>query len=95
MNYVIREISQTCLACPAQWEGFLADGRAFYIRYRWGVLSFSVSSSKSNDVSDAVLGDNVYREQIGESLDGFIYFDRVKQLLGEREIILCGELSNE
>jgi hypothetical protein len=35
---MVLRIVQTCAACPSQWEGFLGDGRAFYIRYRFGTL---------------------------------------------------------
>ncbi len=31
-------LAQTCNACPAQWEGELTDGRALYVRYRYGRL---------------------------------------------------------
>lgn len=38
----IDRIVQTCAACPSQWEGFLTDGRAFYIRFRHGSLYMDV-----------------------------------------------------
>lgn len=36
---IIEHLTQTCGACPSQWEGELEDGRMLYIRYRWGYLS--------------------------------------------------------
>lgn len=35
---VVRQ-TQTCIACPEQWEGEFADGRRFYFRYRWGTAA--------------------------------------------------------
>jgi hypothetical protein len=41
---VVRVV-QTCEACPSQWEGFLADGRAFYARFRGGCLSVTAHAT--------------------------------------------------
>lgn len=30
----IVHLKQTCTACPSQWEGRLADGTHFYVRFR-------------------------------------------------------------
>lgn len=66
----IAEIRQTCCGCPSQWEGRLADGRAFYVRYRWGYLSIRTSEGS---VDDAVRSEEeAYGEQIGKPLDGMI-----------------------
>lgn len=39
----VAELTQTCSACPSQWEGRLEDGSAIYIRYRWGRLGVAVA----------------------------------------------------
>ncbi len=39
----IRNLVQTCDACPSQWDAETEDGRNVYIRYRWGYLSVDVS----------------------------------------------------
>lgn len=31
----LKEYTRTCLACPAQWEGYLTDGTWIYVRCRW------------------------------------------------------------
>lgn len=36
-------LTKTCGGCPAQWEGLTEDGRAVYVRYRWGILSVGVA----------------------------------------------------
>lgn len=43
------ELVQTCPTCPMQWDGTLADGRKLYIRYRWGLLTYSIWPSTGRD----------------------------------------------
>ena len=63
----VKKLSKTCDACPSQWEGETTDGRVVYIRYRWGYLSAGIGA----DIGEAVR-DNLYEEQIGGELDGYI-----------------------
>jgi len=93
MKLEIKNIRKTCSACPTQWEGYLDDGRMFYIRYRYGRLAFRISETPTDNVYDAVSGEALYMEQIGDDLDGFISLSRVKEALKEKDIILCGEES--
>jgi len=63
---IIKELRQTCFACPSQWEGTTADGRDVYIRYRWGNLTASVNgivvySNAPGDFLDGVIGDHEMR----------------------------------
>jgi hypothetical protein len=75
---VVTALKKTCTACPAQWEGTLDDGRALYIRYRWGGLS--VGAGK--DIDDAVKnrwGDKaLFEENVGDGLDGYMDFEELK-----------------
>ncbi len=77
---IVDSITQTCGACPSQWEGHLKDGRMFYARYRWGCLSIEVSKEPTNDVYMAMGedGDLIYNEQLGGEYDG---------VLGQAELI--------
>lgn len=70
----IARIVQTCSSHPSQWEGYLADGRAFYIRYRHGHLSMVAhladpfaddAVSLFDDVSAGGGGDMPYDELRG------------------------------
>ena len=54
MLATVETIEQTSDACPAQWEGKLTDGRTFYIRYRWGYLTFRVSEKPTDNIKLAV-----------------------------------------
>jgi hypothetical protein len=71
-------ITQTCLACPSQWEGELDDGRFFYARYRWGGLTFSTGES----LDAAVMGTLVYEGDHGEGLDGWMDTETMAHLVG-------------
>ena len=66
-RFKLRKLTQTCSASPAQWEGETTDGRAVYIRYRWGWLEAGVGA----DLADAI-SNYVYREQLGPEFDGSI-----------------------
>lgn len=75
----IQELTQTCDACPAQWEGTTDDGRAVYVRFRWGYLSVCLSPQPSEDVDDAVGGDEVFGAQLSDDMDGWLSYDRLRQ----------------
>lgn len=65
---VVVALSQTCGACPSQWEGETRDGRAVYIRYRWGTLTAGMGDS----IDEAVGDDRFFAKQVGDGLDGTI-----------------------
>lgn len=67
----IEKITQTCSACPSQWEGEFTNGKPFYIRYRWGYLSVR-EGKKGGDVMSAVSGEEIFGEQLGDGMDGVI-----------------------
>jgi hypothetical protein len=65
----VNNLVQTCFACPTQYEGYTEDGRPVYIRYRWGYLSICIGKVGGN-VYNAVDGEEIYGEQLGDGLDG-------------------------
>lgn len=73
-DLVIADLTHTCLACPSQWEGRLADGRPLYIRYRWGRLRVRLG----------VHGDELLTMMPpgADSYDGFLELDEVLALTG-------------
>lgn len=77
----VKTLVKTCVACPAQWEGHIEDGRMFYVRYRWGIFSVSISDSPTEDVSDAVNAKVFHTEQIGDHVDGHITESDMKGIL--------------
>jgi hypothetical protein len=69
----VREIKQTCFACPSQWEGHLDDGRMFYVRYRWGGLRIELSNSPTENISDVFHdGEIIHTETLGDGFDGML-----------------------
>jgi hypothetical protein len=69
---VVRKLTQTCFACPSQWEAILDDGRMAYFRYRWGNLSIRVSDKPTEDVMDAAGGKEVFNMNLGGEWDGVL-----------------------
>lgn len=66
----VKKIVETCGACPAQWEGSLEDGRTIYIRYRYGYLAVRVSLIPTEDVWEAVRGEEIFGTDYGDAWDG-------------------------
>lgn len=60
-------LTQTCEACPAQWDGMTDDGREVYVRYRGSCGSVRVA--KPGDHSEF------------SALDGYAvcYFERIDE----------------
>ena len=57
----IKNLTQTCGACPSQWEGEREDGAHVFIHYRHGHLYVSVNSILvfSKNISDNPFNDGV------------------------------------
>jgi hypothetical protein len=75
----VTEITQTCTACPSQWDGHTEDGYTIYVRFRHGYLSVRRSRKESRDVGEAVMGDEVFAYNHPDA-DGFIDFEELKQI---------------
>lgn len=73
-------ITQTCNACPSQWEGTLDDGRMVYVRYRWGGLSIRVSNLPTKKVMEAVDGEEIFYKDIGDGLDGILEYSKLVEI---------------
>jgi hypothetical protein len=69
-NPQINTSTQTCFACPEQYEGQLVDGRRFYFRYRNGWASLAVGG-------DDVSGRQDVGMAVGDGLQGI--FDSPEQ----------------
>ena len=67
----IKSITQTCNACPSQWEGETVDGEEIYIRYRWGTLRIDLD------------GETVFEQDMGDALDGYMDWEEVEDILEE------------
>jgi len=71
MKYVVKEITQTCFACPSQWSGTTEDGKEIYIRYRWGCLSVEIN------------GKEILRGGFGDGLEGLMPFSDLEEITKE------------
>ncbi len=76
----IIKITNTCFACPSQWEAFTDDKFPIYIRYRWGYLSVRLGQQNSS-ISSAVGGDEIFGKQLADDLDGTLEYSKLKEIL--------------
>lgn len=80
----VTKLTQTCGACPAQWEGETADGRSVYVRYRWGCLRVSFGPT----VMDAVRGDDESGDDIamelGDGFDGTLTMKELREATADK-----------
>jgi hypothetical protein len=61
--------TQTCTACPSQWEGVCSDGRHIYIRFRWGCLTYGLGDTIDDAVTNSLKCDGI---EISDGLDGWM-----------------------
>jgi hypothetical protein len=81
----VKNLIQTCGACPSQWE-FDTDGnRRAYVRYRGGYLSVRISLP-GGDTMGAVTGYEVLGQNIGGSLDGVLEWEEVAKRIKHIQI---------
>ncbi len=72
----VKELRDLGGACPTQWEGRTLDGRAVYIRYRFGQLTVDVD------------GETLYSEGVGaDEMDGVM---TTEEMLGHTGITVVG-----
>lgn len=67
------KLTETCVACPKQWEGYKDDGTFIYIRYRHG--SFRIDEGE--------VGNAIHQEYIGHELAGSMEDDEFKALINK------------
>jgi len=75
----IIKVTQTCTACPSQWDAVTDDNRIVYIRYRWGHLTISVGEPNDTDEWAGVNGRVIFAESIGDSFDGFMTYTQLTE----------------
>lgn len=81
---LLRSLTETCRSCPSQWEGMTEDGRAVYVRYRWGYLSVGVGRTLREAVDASCSDDEWFGVEIGGGYSGDISEDDMLALTGLR-----------
>jgi len=51
--YKVKEYEKTSVAAPSQWEGYLTDGREFYIRWRNDNFYFEIDGEEKLSYKDS------------------------------------------
>ena len=83
----VANFKQTCAACPSQWEGKLKDGRMFYIRYRWGYLSVSISKEATDNLSDVFNDDaKEFGMNFGDAMDGVLSTNEMIEAISNKVV---------
>jgi len=80
VNMEVRELVQTCGACPAQWEFRTCQNRPVYVRYRHGYLSIKIGEPDAS-IFSAVSGRSLFGEGRGGPYDGTIEWEMVKEII--------------
>jgi len=75
--FLIREIRQTCMACPSLFEGTTFDGLDVYVRFRHGTLSIDIASETvlMRRLTDSDAGLMTYRELRTVATHMFVFPD--------------------
>ncbi len=92
---LIESIIKTCEAFPAQWEIKLNNGRMVYVRYRSGYLSITISNNPTDDIYEAVRGEEICRIQLGDCFDGSLEDEELTPHLNKALQKLDKEESND
>lgn len=65
----IRNLEQSCSACPSAWTGKTVGGDDIYIRYRWGWLTVDINSSE------------IFGTKLGGEYDGVISWEDIAGII--------------
>lgn len=77
---ILTELRQTCSACPSQWEGKTKGGLDFYVRYRFGILSWGFGDTPDEALMRA-MSINISK-RLGDPLDGVLDETSMLQEIG-------------
>ena len=81
---VVIELSQTCSACPSQWEGKCEDGRFLYIQYRNGWFRAEIYPKESDFGKGWDKAKLLLKLQKGPKYDGYMTKKEMKELLKDK-----------
>ena len=73
-------ITQTCGACPTQYEGATEDGRLMYSRFRHNVLSVRIypKDDADNRWDDRYV---VLHMRLNQAADGYLRYEKWQELV--------------
>lgn len=83
MTVTLVRAVQTCMACPAQWDAWDADGNYYYLRYRCGhgeIRRYRTENWHDSDTDEYV--ETIASFEYGHPLDGSIGLTEFAHLAG-------------
>lgn len=87
----IIELVCTCPAVPSQWEGKLDDGNYIFIHYRYGKFTVGIGPDIKTAVENSICKAFMLK-YIGGTLDGFMEYPEMLDLLIEKSISLADDV---
>lgn len=77
-------LTQTCEACPSQWDGLTDDNRQVYVRYRFGSLTVQVGEPDDADEFAGCRGRVVAEWSSDDEWDGSMSEGVMRELTAHR-----------
>jgi hypothetical protein len=82
----IKDIVQTCIACPSQWDMWDEDGKYYYVRYRWSTLRVDKADSEEDWMS--LKKQTIFSMVRDENHGGYMEYDELREILEANGFIL-------
>jgi len=79
----IREIVQTCRACPSQWEAMTEGGEFLYFRYRWGCLRIEKAPAPDRMWDDTGVTEDVFFHDFDDPYHGEMTYKRLREVTAD------------
>lgn len=84
---VITRAVRTGSMCPSQWQVWGTNGKEYYIRYRWGILTIQKGDPGGEEVLRKLTGKGEY--------DGSMTFQELREMVAEMMVLNCDEVERD
>jgi len=71
---IVKTCTQTCSACPSQWDLYTQNDEYIYIRFRWGNFSAVLNAFTDNEI-------NLFHWYDQDAWNGFMDTETMANLL--------------
>lgn len=74
----VKNLVQTCSACPSQWNFKTFNDHNVYVRYRYGCLKIYISEKPNGNPLNGHL---IHNSQLGDEFDGCLDWEVVSRIV--------------